>query len=69
MLKTLGLDDDLDSVEVVVEIEKAFDIEISAGDPFSTLANCLTFSAARCKPARQIENAWARWPCIESVGP
>jgi hypothetical protein len=32
MLKTLGLDDDLDSVEVVIEIEKAFDIEISASE-------------------------------------
>src|SRR5260370_29092165 len=32
MLKTLGLDDDLDSVEVVIEIEKAFDVEISADE-------------------------------------
>jgi hypothetical protein len=29
MLKTLGLDDDLDSVEVVIEIKKSFDIAIS----------------------------------------
>ena len=32
VLKTLGLDDDLDSVEVVIEIEKAFDVEISDGE-------------------------------------
>jgi hypothetical protein len=32
MLKTLGVDDDLDPVEVVIEIEKAFDIEISASE-------------------------------------
>jgi hypothetical protein len=32
MLKTLGLDDDLDPVEVVIEIEKAFDIAISASE-------------------------------------
>jgi hypothetical protein len=32
MIKTLGLDDDLDSVEVVIEIEKAFDVEISDGE-------------------------------------
>jgi hypothetical protein len=32
MLKTLGLDDDLDSVEVVIAIEKAFDVEISSGE-------------------------------------
>jgi hypothetical protein len=32
VLKTLGLDDDLDSVEVVIEIEKAFDVDISDGE-------------------------------------
>lgn len=29
MLKTLGLDDDWDPVELVIEIEKAFDVELS----------------------------------------
>lgn len=29
MLKTLGLDDDLDSVEVVIELEKTFEVAIS----------------------------------------
>jgi hypothetical protein len=31
MLKRLGLDDDVDLVEVVIELEKAFDVESSGG--------------------------------------
>ncbi len=49
MLKTLGLDDELDPIEVVVEIERAFDIEILDAEAESVFSVGQMFDLLRSK--------------------
>ncbi|CAL77307.1 hypothetical protein BRADO3527 [Bradyrhizobium sp. ORS 278] len=53
MLKTLGLDDELDPVEVVIDIERAFDIRISDAEAHDMFTVGQMFDLLRAKLQRQ----------------